>query len=200
MNKQEGQPAKPADSSGSPLNPSDPLGYSPNPPGYSTNPPGYSPNPPGYPPNPKGSPPNSQGYPSIPPGQGVNAPNLVPIYSAVKTTYYGGQPQPGVIITTQPTVMVLPQPAYKDYLAWSILNLICCNLIFGIVAVVFSSKTRDAVRRGDCTSAAQYSRTTFIFNVTALVLGIAAHICWIVLSVIYNRRTYHYHSSHQYYG
>ncbi|XP_077312538.1 uncharacterized protein LOC143933499 [Lithobates pipiens] len=250
MNKQEGHPSNPADSTGSPQNPSNPPGYSPNQPGYSpnqpsyspnqpgyspnqpsyspnqpgyspnqpgyspnqpgysTNQPGYSPNQPGsspnqpgYSPNPKGPPPNSQGYPSIPPGQQVNAPYPVPISSFVQTTNYSSQPQPGVIITTQSNLMVLPQPAYKDYLAWSVLNLIFCNLIFGIVAVVFSSKTRDAVRRGDSFAAGSYSRTTFSFNVAALVLGIAGHICWIALSVTYNRRYYYYYSSnYQYYG
>ncbi|XP_040182741.1 uncharacterized protein LOC120915964 isoform X2 [Rana temporaria] len=200
MNKEEGQPATPADSTGYPLKPSAQPGNAPNPPGYSPYPSNYSSSPPGYPPNPQGSPPNPQGYPSFPPGQGVNAPNTVSSYGIVQTTYYGGQPQHGVIVTTQPNVIVLPQPVYMDYLAWSILNLIFCNLILGILAVVFSSKTRDAARRGDSTSAASHSRTTFSFNVAALVLGLAGHICWIVLCVIYFPRNYHYYSNYQYYG
>ncbi|XP_040182739.1 interferon-induced transmembrane protein 1-like [Rana temporaria] len=161
-------------------------GYPPNP-AYSASYPTYPPGPPAYPPNPPGYSSN----PVYPPNQGLT-------YSNVPPPYYGGQPQPGAIVTTQPNVMVFPQPAYKDYLAWSVVNLIFFNLIFGIVALVYSHKTRDAVRRGDSFAAGSYSRTAFSLNVTALVLGIIAHICWISW-VIYGSVTNPYKYNYSYY-
>ncbi|XP_077312537.1 uncharacterized protein LOC143933498 [Lithobates pipiens] len=171
MNKKEEYPPNPAYSTGYPTYPGSPA-YPPNPPGFSSNP--------------------------------VYPPNQVPTYSHVPPPYYGGQPQPGAIVTTQlnstqPNVMVLPQPAYKDYLAWSVVNLIFFNLILGIVALVFSHKTRDAVRRGDSFAAGSYSRTAFSLNVSALVLGIIAHICWISW-VIYWSVTNPYKYTYNYYN
>ncbi|KAM5132541.1 uncharacterized protein ACMZJ9_019325 [Mantella aurantiaca] len=95
----------------------------------------------------------------------------------------GNLAKPGLEITP-PTMAAHPQPACKDYLAWSIASLILCNIIFGIVAVIFSCKTRNARRSGDLVSAASHSRKAFIFNMTALILGIILHVAWITV-VIY---------------
>ncbi|KAM5132233.1 interferon-induced transmembrane protein 1-like [Mantella aurantiaca] len=171
---------------------------------------GQPPNPAFYPPNPAGSavyPPNLSGPPGYSPnisGPPVYAPNQIPTYCNNQPAYCGGQPQPGFIATVQPNVVVVPQPAYKDYMAWSVVNLIFFNLIFGIVAVVFSAKTRDSVRHRDFTSAASNSHIAFSLNITALVLGLITHICWIswliYYSVTYSKSYSSYYYNYGYYG
>ncbi|XP_073457724.1 interferon-induced transmembrane protein 1-like [Aquarana catesbeiana] len=157
--------------------------------------PAYSASYPTYPPGSPAYPPNPPGFSSNP----VYPPNQVPNYSNAPPPYYVGQPQPGAIVTTQPNVMVFPQLAYRDYLGWSVVNLIFFNLILGIVALVFSHKTRDAVRRGDSFAAGSYSRTAFSLNVAALVLGIISHITWISWT-IYWSVTHPYTYNYNYYN
>ncbi|KAG8547613.1 hypothetical protein GDO81_027942 [Engystomops pustulosus] len=106
-----------------------------------------------------------------------------------------------VLVTTQPAIAVVPQPAYKDYMPWSIVNMILFCLPLGILALVFSLQTKDAIRQRDNVTAAQRSRSAFTVNVVALVLGLCGHIAWIAY-VIYigvtAGRTYSYY--YGYYG
>ncbi|KAG8569943.1 hypothetical protein GDO81_014602 [Engystomops pustulosus] len=95
-----------------------------------------------------------------------------------------GQPSPHVVVTTQPTSVVVPQPLYKDHLSWSIVNMICCCLPLGIAALVFSIQTKDAIHRQDYPAAAQRSRSAYIINIVALVLGLCIHIAWIVYTLL----------------
>ncbi|XP_044134613.1 dispanin subfamily A member 2b-like [Bufo gargarizans] len=89
----------------------------------------------------------------------------------------------------QPTtnaVTVQPGPAsyrapQKDYLIWSIVNLICCCLPLGIVALLFSIKTRDACHQNDTALANRNSRTAFNLNIAATVIGVIIIIISVVL-------------------
>ncbi|XP_077312536.1 uncharacterized protein LOC143933497 [Lithobates pipiens] len=88
-----------------------------------------------------------------------------------------------MVVTTQTTVFSNTPPPCRDYLPWSILNLLCCCLIFGIVALIFSLQTRSAKKYQDWESAKRKSRLALGFNLTAMLLGIAIIIIIIVLSV-----------------
>ncbi|XP_069460938.1 interferon-induced transmembrane protein 2-like [Ambystoma mexicanum] len=78
-----------------------------------------------------------------------------------------------VVVTTQPTTVMIPSQSYeRDYLGFSIFTLLFCFLPIGLVALIFSIKTRAANTRGDRPTASRNSRTALILNKTALVLGI----------------------------
>ncbi|KAM3921165.1 dispanin subfamily A member 2b-like [Leptodactylus fuscus] len=85
------------------------------------------------------------------------------------------------VVTEQPGTYRTPQ---KDYLIWSILNLICCCLPLGIVALIFSIKTRDATQQNDMMSATKNSRTAFNLNIAATVIGVIMIIIVVVLYAV----------------
>jgi hypothetical protein len=68
----------------------------------------------------------------------------------------------------------------KDHLVFSIISLIFLNLIAGIIALVFSVKTRRAWRRQRYQDAREYSKMSFIFNIIAVVLGLMFYIFLII--------------------
>ncbi|KAL6462255.1 hypothetical protein MHYP_G00286770 [Metynnis hypsauchen] len=95
--------------------------------------------------------------------------------------------QPAVTMQTTVNVgttsMSHPLP---DYLGYSIFTLLCCCLPLGIAALVFSIKTRDANMSDNRPLAESNSRIAFILNNTALGIGIALTIAYIVLIVVIN--------------
>ncbi|CAH2254348.1 proline-rich transmembrane 1-like [Pelobates cultripes] len=124
-----------------------------------------------------------QWAPPIQPGYNINPalyPNGQPMVS------YATQPDGTPIVTTQPNVMVIPQPAHNDYLCLSIVSLILCFLPLGVAAVIYSCKSRDSLRHGDMFSAAIDSRMAFKLNMAALGIGIAGHITWIICVIYFN--------------
>ncbi|KAG7471366.1 hypothetical protein MATL_G00123770 [Megalops atlanticus] len=70
------------------------------------------------------------------------------------------------------------------YLAWSILNTICCCLPLGIAAIVYSSKANSANSVGDSATAQDASRTARNLNIAALVCGVILLIIIVVLQVL----------------
>ncbi|KAM3921166.1 dispanin subfamily A member 2b-like [Leptodactylus fuscus] len=86
------------------------------------------------------------------------------------------------VVTEQPGPYRAPQ---KDYLVWSILNLICCCLPLGIVALIYSIKTRDATHQNDTFSAGKHSRTAFKLNISATVIGIILNIIFMIIYFVY---------------
>ncbi|CAH2254343.1 proline-rich transmembrane 1-like [Pelobates cultripes] len=137
-----------------------------------------------------------QWAPPIQPGYNINPalyPNGQPMVS------YATQPDGTPIVTTQPNVMVIPQPAHNDYLCLSIVSLILCFLPLGVAAVIYSCKTVDSMRRGDMIMASSESRTSFTLNMVALGLGIVGHVAWISFVIYYyvmiNKFTYSYYEN-----
>ena len=86
----------------------------------------------------------------------------------------------------QPSLIRRP----RDYLIWSILNILFGNLIFGLVALYFSVKTRNKVRDQMLDAAQKNSRRALIFNIIASISMIIVWIIVIVLIVVYRRRKY----------
>ncbi|XP_069598576.1 dispanin subfamily A member 2b-like [Ranitomeya imitator] len=92
------------------------------------------------------------------------------------------------VVTMQPGPVSYQTPQ-KDYLVWSIINLICCCLPLGLAAIIFSIKTRDATHQNNSLLAAKHSRTAYALNVAATVIGV---ILTIIFLVIYFLVLFHY--------
>ncbi|XP_040183051.1 proline-rich transmembrane protein 1-like [Rana temporaria] len=128
---------------------------------------------------------------------GYLPPQQYPQNFPVPGTMMGNTVQP-TVVTTQTTVSSTPTPPCRDYLPWSIFNLLCCCCCFGIVALFFSLQTQSAKKNRDLESAQRKSRVALGFNLAAMLLGISLII--IVPSVYYSlyRSSYYYPS--YYYG
>ncbi|XP_038238704.1 proline rich transmembrane protein 1B-like [Dermochelys coriacea] len=91
----------------------------------------------------------------------------------------------------QQVILVSPPPAReKDYLGYSIFTLLCCCLPLGIVALVYSIQTRDANGTGNTAQAQRSSRMAWIFNNTALGVGIVVLIVWVTIVIAISLSTF----------
>ncbi|XP_077113522.1 dispanin subfamily A member 2b-like [Ranitomeya variabilis] len=84
------------------------------------------------------------------------------------------------VVTMQPGP-VSYQTQQKDYLVWSIVNLICCCLPLGLAAVIFSVKTRDAANQNNAALASKHSGTAYALNIAATVIGVILIIVLIIM-------------------
>ncbi|XP_051515862.1 proline-rich transmembrane protein 1-like [Myxocyprinus asiaticus] len=122
----------------------------------------------GYPP--PGSYPSTSGYQ----GQQYGAP--AGMYGQ---GLYPGQP----VVTVQPTLYVTTTPLANplpDYMGYSIFTMLCCCLPLGIIALVYSINTRNANMAGHQLMAVKNSRMARIFNHTALGIGLALFVLYII--------------------
>ncbi|XP_020667541.1 proline rich transmembrane protein 1B [Pogona vitticeps] len=108
---------------------------------------------------------------------------------------YGATPampplyQPGPVLQPPQSVFVTPvQPSNEpDYLAYSIFTMLCCCLPLGIASLVYSIQTREANHMGNRAAAQRNSRMARILAHTALGVGLAFTVLYIVfVVVIYN--------------
>ncbi|KAG8569946.1 hypothetical protein GDO81_014605 [Engystomops pustulosus] len=107
----------------------------------------------------------------------VYSPDLLPPYSAlppnmayVCAPYPCLQPVTSIhglpsndVITNDPTWAPVSVRRTKDHMSHSILSLFLC-LPLGIVALIYSFKTRSAAKRGDLTAAEEMSRKSLTLN------------------------------------
>ncbi|KAF7235694.1 Synapse differentiation-inducing gene protein 1-like [Varanus komodoensis] len=131
------------------------------PPPYSESPPCKEPDelkPPAVPASPAGNKPYSPGPPQYqpyagPPGAGPRQDPALP------------QPQTVIIRTIEPC----DEP---DYMAYSFFTALCCCLVLGIFAFIFSKKTQKANLAGDVIAARKNSRIALILSHISLGVGI----------------------------
>jgi len=71
-----------------------------------------------------------------------------------------------------------------DYFVWSLLELICCCIPFGIVALVFSILANNAKRNGDYVRAKEYAHMAKQFLVWGVAIGLIIVIVSLGLSVL----------------
>lgn len=69
----------------------------------------------------------------------------------------------------------------RSHTCMSIFSTFCCCFLFGIVAFVYSMKTRTANKNEDEEKAKEYSRKSVIFN----CIGIAIGSCTILGGILY---------------
>lgn len=60
------------------------------------------------------------------------------------------------------------------YLAWAIISTVLCCIPLGVPAIVFSTKTKQAIKQGDLEKAHKMSERTQWFIILAIVLGLVS--------------------------
>lgn len=83
----------------------------------------------------------------------------------------------------RPQTPLLP-PKPPTYLGWSIASIICCCLIFGVIAVVYSSKVTPLYERGDYEGARKASERAELWLIIAITAGIVIFPFQVILSMI----------------
>ena len=60
----------------------------------------------------------------------------------------------------------------KDYVVWSVVNIIFFNTFFGLIAFYYSIKTRDLFFTGNLERAQNASKYAKIFNIASVMVGV----------------------------
>ena len=112
----------------------------------------------------------------------VNSKETVPA-AAVAPSHDTDVQQPAgsnTVIFQQPESVILHHPHgspseasnIKDYLVWSIFNVVCCGVLFGIIGVVLSFLVGHYKMHGNIDSARRLSTGTAIWNAFTSLVGI----------------------------
>uniref|UniRef100_A0A8C4R6S6 Uncharacterized protein n=1 Tax=Eptatretus burgeri TaxID=7764 RepID=A0A8C4R6S6_EPTBU len=153
-----------------------PTGYPPmmHPP--TMHPPGFQPEPcwpnPGLVPT---APPPAMAYPQPHPPAGYPFPEAPNIVS-----------QQVVSIAQHHHPVQMEEP--KDYMAWSIFSLLCCNFMCGVPAIIFSCLVAS---NRHAPEAKPYSKTALWLNIISLSLGVITWGCGIILVSISFTKPFH---------
>ena len=126
-------------------------------------------------------------YPPVysPPNYGFANPSSSSSEEMNKGSAFPNQFQPQKVHSTIPPpippVIVQDLNSVPNYMAWSILNILCCFWILGCVACFFSIQTDDSKKNGDIQGALNNSRTARIINIVSTILGLILNIIVIIL-------------------
>ncbi|KAM8934289.1 proline rich transmembrane protein 1B [Pelodytes ibericus] len=77
-----------------------------------------------------------------------------------------------------------PEIRTKDYMVESVLVMIFCCFLTGIIAVVYSHETRTALSRGDIVQAQESSRKARSLVLFSLLFGVFVSVSWIIYVVV----------------
>ncbi|XP_022611971.1 dispanin subfamily A member 2b-like [Seriola dumerili] len=103
--------------------------------------------------------------------------------------------QPGGSVAVQYTaVNVIAEPP-KDYIIWSLFSLVYSNpFCLGLVALIYSVKSRDRKVAGDLEGARSYGTSARFLNIVAIVLSATGFLMFIVIycTLYYNINRHYY--------
>ncbi|CAF0849825.1 unnamed protein product [Adineta steineri] len=71
----------------------------------------------------------------------------------------------------------------SSYKTWSIINICCCNICLGGVALHYSNKTKDLKRNGRVQDALKASEKARTINIVATIIGILGLVFWFIYSL-----------------
>ncbi|CAH1788091.1 unnamed protein product [Owenia fusiformis] len=104
---------------------------------------------------------------------------------------YGQYPPPAdthhVVLSSQPQPMtntiVVQSPVIRpsSYLILAIFTTICCNLVFGIIAIIFSVMSSSSADNGDLEGARSKGKISMILSIVGIVITVLI----IVFIIIY---------------
>uniref|UniRef100_A0A3B3X491 Uncharacterized protein n=1 Tax=Poecilia mexicana TaxID=48701 RepID=A0A3B3X491_9TELE len=93
--------------------------------------------------------------------------------------------QSGGPTVVQHTVVNVPTEPTRDYLVWSLWNLIYGNIFcLGLAALIYSVKARDRKMVGDQVGARGHASTARVLNIAATVLTSLTFILCIVVPIV----------------
>ncbi|KAG8438133.1 hypothetical protein GDO86_008719 [Hymenochirus boettgeri] len=102
---------------------------------------------------------------------------------------FSGQQSPSTVVH-----IASDEPPVKDHLIWSIFNLVHMNFCcLGLLALVFSVKSRDRKHIGDRGGAAGYGTTSRSLNIAATTLSVIFIVIFIILMFLGVIKTNPYH-------
>lgn len=103
---------------------------------------------------------------------------------------YTPQPQSAAYANQQPrrTISTMAQSEERpsNYLVWAIISTLLCNLIFGIIAIIFASKVNPAFDKGDYAAARRNSERAQWFIIISIVLGVIWSPFQVALTMLWN--------------
>ncbi|XP_063100228.1 proline rich transmembrane protein 1B isoform X2 [Cavia porcellus] len=76
------------------------------------------------------------------------------------------------------------RPPPKDYMTESVLVMLFCCLLSGLLAVVYSHETRAALARGDLAQAEEASRKARLLVLVSLLFGVFVSTSWVLYVVM----------------
>lgn len=76
------------------------------------------------------------------------------------------------------------RPLPKDYMMESVLVTLCCCLLTGLIAIVYSHETRAALSRGDLAQAEEASRKARSLVLFSLLFGVFVSTSWVIYVVV----------------
>ena len=93
-------------------------------------------------------------------------------------------------VTVQPVQMGRPlvmiaEPKPESYLVMSIVVLACCNLIFGLIALLVSLQSDKAYQEGDIEGAREKGKCAFRLNVAGILMTIVTVVIVVIFYVVY---------------
>ena len=92
---------------------------------------------------------------------------------------------------TEPVVIVMEASSARpcNYLTWSVLNTICCCSIFGILATIYSVKTRESIRYNLSQQEIRaYSARALCFNLLSLLFGLITLFAYFYINIYLKSR------------
>lgn len=104
------------------------------------------------------------GQPNQPYGQPYGQQSYQQAYNQQSYQPYNAYQQPN----QQPGQPPMP----KNYLVWAIIVTICCCIVTGVIAIVYSSKVSPAYYRGDYIEAEKASEKASLWVIISFVLGL----------------------------
>ena len=88
--------------------------------------------------------------------------------------------QPG----TAAVQVVQAPPKPPDYIIFSIVVLLCCNLLFGIIALIFSLQSDSSYKAGRFEDARKHGHTAKIINIAGVIITAIIVVIVIIVYVL----------------
>lgn len=122
--------------------------------------------------------------PNVPPQVPPQTQMQQPATPSFQQTVNPVQPTPNPAVNNFMTGQSEVEPMPKTYLIWSILSIIICSMIPGIIAIVFSSRVSSLYYAGDIEGAKRASRNAEIWIIVSFCLGVLSSTLYVPLSLL----------------
>lgn len=110
--------------------------------------------------------------------------------SAPAAGTYTAEPRLAAEVTPEPHRSISPvaqsEERPSNYLVWAIISTLLCNLIFGVIAIIFASKVNSSFDKGDIAGARLNSERAQWFIILSIVLGVIWSPFQVALTMLWN--------------